>query len=145
MPSTHSPTYPRRMRQGEEGRCTGSADSKLRPPPFSTPRQRDSRVSPRLTLSAPPPTSRWRRPCPATPNRRQRHNVEDGSLGISAVCVRIFGLRSAGSEQTKGGWAADGGAFLGKKRERRNELCCLVKHTRGDTHVDRGRYRWPRR
>lgn len=98
-PPTH-PLYPRRMRQG--GReMHGSADSKLRPPPFSSPRQRDSRVP--ATPSAPPPTSRWRRPCPATPNHRQRRNVEDGSLGISVVCARIFGLRSAGSEQTKGG------------------------------------------
>jgi hypothetical protein len=41
-------------------------------------------------------------PLSATPNRRQRRrNVEDGSLGISAVCARIFGLRSAGSKRTK--------------------------------------------
>lgn len=123
MPSTHSPTYPRRMRQG--GReMHGSADSKLRPPPFSSPSP--TRPPRSRYPSAPPPTSRWRRPCPATPNHRQRRNVEDGSLGISAVCARIFGLRSAGSEQTKGGWVASGARFLEKKRERRNELCCLA-------------------
>lgn len=73
-----------------------SADSKHRPP--RDPRAAATPASFGASLAT---------PLSATPNRRQRRNVEDGSLGISSVCARIFGLRSAASEREKGGGSAD--------------------------------------
>lgn len=83
---------------GWGGRLHGSADSMLRPP-------RGPRVSTTPATGGGVPLAT---PLSATPNRRQRRNVEDGSLGISAVCARIFGLRSADSEANeKGGWVGE--------------------------------------
>lgn len=114
-----------------------SADSKHRPP-----------RNPRATATPASSGASLATPLSATPNHRHRRNVEDGSLGISAVCARIFGLRFGASEQEKGvgwltGWSV--GRVFGEETEcdgmNSVALWCTPAATRTMTHKG-WRYRW---